>query len=322
MSNESPPSRHGTAEDELDSGAENDWTLTDRLDVWLGPATGRERITLVAGAVALALVAGTTMAGIVRNLPYDPIALPEWLWTLGVSATPVVVALALVAVAVASSRETVRVGLLFAGVFGLLAAIDSGATLPAVVAVTGGSGIALFGGVGRPTTYRQLRRTTIAAVIVAGVAVSLTSTAGLVGVGFRQLGGILSLAGVAALGVRADGDRLAVVAGLLTVGVVLFASVTRPFVVGSGILVGFSVVDVPHLLVTVVFGGGAAAIVAGLRRQEYSLAIGAGLLVFAGVPATVTQATAVALGALLALVSTERLVSVDPVSEESEEVAV
>lgn len=283
--------------------------VVGRLDHLLARlATRRERVVLAAGTIALAAVALTTTIGIVRNLPFEPVAVPAVLRTLAVAGTPVVVAMGLVTVALATRRESVRVGLLFAGVFALLAAVSESATIPAIAALVGGGALALAGGLGRPSTYRAGRRVVIGTVLVAGVALSLASVAGLIGVGFRGLGGLLALAGVAVLGVRAAGDWVALVAGILAVAFVVVASVTRPFVVGSGLLVGFAVVDVPHLLAALALGGGTAAAVAGLRRREYDLTIGAGLLLFAGVPATLPRATAVVLGATLALVSLDRLV--------------
>lgn len=276
--------------------------VVDRL------ANSRERIVLAAGGVALAVVAIAAAIAVVRNLPYRPVAVPDIVRTAVVGGAPVVLALAAVATALTTRRTAVRVGLLFVGVFGLLAAVSESATLPAVAAGVGGGGLALLGGLGRPSTYRQGRRLAIAVAIVAGVSLSLAATAGILDASMRGLGGTLALAGVAGLGLRAEGDWVAVVAGVLAVAFVVYASATRPFAVGSGLLVGFAVVDVPHLLVALALGGGVAAGVAGVRRRAWGLAVGAGLLVLAGVPATVPRATAVVLGATLALVSLDRLV--------------
>jgi hypothetical protein len=273
-------------------------------------AASRERVALGAGGAALAAVAAATALTVLRNLPSDPVAVPGLSRAL-VAATPFVVGVALVAVAVASRRDVVRVGLLFAGVFGLLAATDAGAVLPATVALIAGGGVALLGGLGRPTTYRGFRLRVIAALVVAGVAVSLASTAGLIGVGFRGPGGVLALGGLATLGIRAEGDRFALLAGGVVVALAVVAAASRPFVVGSGLLVGLAAVDVPHLLVALALGGGTAAAVAGIHRGEYGLAVGAGLLVVAGVPATLSAAMAVVLGASLALLPVERLLGTD-----------
>ncbi len=292
-----------------------------RLDWdWTRLAVSRDQIVFAAGVVALVMVASTTTIDVVRNLPYRPLVIPEIVRSLTVNGTPAVVAVTLVVIALATRQDDIRVGLLFAGVFGLLATISESATLPAVAAVIGGGTLALFGGLGRPATYREGSRAAVGTLIITGVAVSLASNVGLIEVGFRGFGGLLALAGLAALGVLAEGDWVALVAGVLAFAFVVYASVTRPFVVGSGLLVGFAVVDVPHLLVALALGGGTATAVSGLRRREHSLSIGAGLLLFVGVPATLPRATAVLLGATLALVSTERLIGKDSHDRNTKEV--
>jgi len=309
MSNEpSSRERHTTPRD-ADNGGTESWPPVNHDTDW-GPGA-RTRVALAASAAALALTAGATTLTVLRNLPYDPVAPPEWVRALVGLGTPSVVALALATTAVVSHRRTVRVGLLYAGVFALLAEIDARATLPALVAVTAGGGVAVAGSVWRQAPRRRLGRGLTGAAIVVGVALSLGSTAGLLGVEFRGLGAFFALAGTAAVGYRAVGDWLAMAVGLLTAGAVLFAGLTRPYIAGSGFLVGFSVVGVPHLLPVLALGGGTAAVVAGLRRRAYGLAVGAGLLVFAGVPATLPQAAAVVLGAPLALKSVDGLVDAD-----------
>ena len=265
-------------------------------------------IVHVAATVTLLSVVATTVLTILRNLPYDPVAVPEGLHGALGGLTPVITALALLTVALAARRDAVRVGLLFAGVFGLLATVDRAAALPAIVAVVGGGGLALAGVVGRPTTYREGRRAAIGGAIVVGVALSLASTAGLVAASGRGIGGAIALVGIASLGLRAEDDRLALLAGVLALLFVVLASATRPFVVGSALLVGFGVVGVPHLLVAVAASGAAMAVVAGVRRRDWALVAGAALLAIAGIPATAPQATATVLGATLALSSVDELV--------------
>lgn len=317
MSNESSSERPTAGEE---GGPSGEIRPMVRLDWnWTSLTVDRDRIVFAASVVALVMVASTTTIGVVRNLPYRSLVIPEIVRSLAVDGTPAVVAAALVAVALATQRDDVRVGLLFAGVFGLLATISESATLPAIAAVIGGGALALLGGLGRPTTYREGRRVAVGALMIAGVTVSLASNVGLIGASFRGLGGLLALAGLAALGVRVEDDWVALVIGILVFAFVAYASITRPYVVGSSLLVGFAVVDVPHLLAALAPGGGTAAAVAGLRRHEYGLTIGAGLLLFAGVPATLPRATAVLLGATLALVSIDRLIGEDSRDRDAKE---
>lgn len=268
----------------------------------------RERVVAGAGGLALVAVTLQSLVDALYNLPFDPVVVPAPVRGLLAVGTPVVLALALVVAALASGMPTVRVGLLFAGVFGLLAVLSDAATLPAVVAITCGGALALAGGLGVPSSYREGRRAAVAVVLLAGIVISLASATAVVD-GLRGLGGTVVLAGIAALGVRSDGDRVALGAGVLAALAVVVASATAPFVLGSALLVSFAVVGAPHLFVALAGGGAIAAIVAGIRRGEQTLAIGAALLLLAGVPATIPRATAIVLGAGLALLDVERVFS-------------
>lgn len=269
----------------------------------------RETAVLAAGMAALVTVALGTTLRILRNLPFEPIDAPESVRAAIVVGTPLALALALVAVALASTRPAVRVGLLFAGVFGLLASVDAAVTLPVAVAVTAGGGVAVLGGTGRPTSPRDARRTLLAAAFVVGVAVSLAGAVGVAGGGARAPGSLLVLAAIAATGLCAADDRVALVGGAVAFVAVVAASTANPYVAGSALLVGFAVVGAPNLLVGLAVAGGVTAAVAGLRRHEYALAVGAGLLLLAGMPATLPRAMAVLLGVTLVLVDAETLVA-------------
>lgn len=294
---------------DTDAGGRTDGaTLRPRLRA-VAPALDREQAVLVAGSVALLAVAFRATVVVLRNLPFEPVAVPSAVREAVVTGTPLVLGLALVAVGLASTRPTVRVGFLFAGVFGVLAAVDTAVALPAVVAVVAGGVLAVVGTLGRPRTARDYRRSTLGAAFVLGIAVSLAAAVGLLGGGARDLGSVLVIGAVAATGLRSGGDRVALVAGALAFVAVAVASTANPYAAGSALLVGFAVVGAPHLLVGLAVAGGTAAAVAGLRRHEYGLPLGAGLVLLAGMPATLPRAMAVLLGATLVLVDTERLVA-------------
>ena len=276
-------------------------TAPGRLDGIAVLARDPTRVVVGAGALATLVVAARTLVGVLYNLPFDPVAVPTAVRTVLAVGTPAVLALALVATGLVAGRPGARVGLLFAGVFGLLAVVDPGATSPAVAAVAGGGALALVGGQGVPSSYREWRRTLVAAGFVAGVAVSLASATAILDGGLRGLGATVALAALAALGVHAAGDSVALSAGVLVAVAVAAASVVSPFVVGSVLLTEFAVAGAPHLLVALAAGGAGAAAVAGYRRGEYALTVGALLLLLAGVPATLPRATAVVLGGALAL---------------------
>lgn len=270
-------------------------------------ARDRRRAAVAAGAFALAAVALRTALRVLHNVPFDPVATPPALRSGLAVLTPLVAALAVVVLALAATAASVRVGLLFAGVFGLLATVRPTATLPAVVALVAGGGLALLGGLGRPSSYPDARRTAVAAGLLAGVAVSLASTTGIVDAGLRGIGAVATLAAYFGVGVRAEGDRIALVGGAVAALAVLAASLLSPFVLGSALLVEFAVVGAPLLLVALAAGGLVAALAAALRRGETALAVGAALLLLAGIPVTVPRALAVLLGGSLALLDLQRV---------------
>jgi hypothetical protein len=293
---------HATEAREPDADATRDrrTSVEGRLSV--------ERPVVVgAGLLALLAVAARETVRMLVNLPFDPAVVPPTVRSAVATGTPLVVGGALVAVALADERPTVRVGLLFAGVFGPIGLLGPAAVLPATVAVAGGAALALSGTLGRPDrlTYRGLRRRALAVGFVATIAVSLADGVGLV-TGAHGVGALLALASLAAVGTRAEGSVLAVGVGLLVAAVVVYVSVVSPYVVGTALLVVFAVTGVPNVLVALAVAGGVAAGVAGLIRRSYPLAIGAGLLVLAGVPVTLPRATTVLFGAALVVLEWDR----------------
>jgi hypothetical protein len=271
-----------------------------------GLAVDRQTVAVTAGGVALLVTALWVAVRIAWNLPFDPVTLPESSRLALDGLGAVIPALALVAVSIVSDRLLVRVGLLFAGVFGLLGAVAPAATLPAAVAIVGGGGLAILGALGRPTEPWSARRSLVAGLFVLGVASSLAGSLGLVAQG-RAFGTLFVLVALAALGIRARGDRIALGAGALAFLASVAVITVKPFAAGSALLVAFAIVGVPHLLVSVAVAGATAAAVAGYRRGAYGLPIGAGLLLVAGMPVTFPRAAAVLLGVALALVGAEAL---------------
>lgn len=275
-------------------------------------AGGRARRRAVAaGTLAALAVVAQTVLRILHNVPFDPLpASASVLGAVDVGAA-VVVALALAALAVGSRRPVVRIGLLFAAVFGALAAVSPAASVPAAVAVTAGGALALAGAFGLPESYREVRRRAVAAGFVVAVALSLAGTVGLGGAGVREFGVLVYLVALLSLSVRVRGNPVALVAGAVAFAAVVASSASAPFVTGSALLVGFGVVGGPHVLVAAAVGGAVAAAVAGVRRGAFAVAAGATILVFAGIPATPTAAMAVVLGAALALVDPGALAGVE-----------
>lgn len=272
--------------------------LSERLD---RVHSGEASVALAASALALVAVVIRATVRLLANLPFDPVVATPLVRGTTAFAAPLFVTVALLCLAVTTREATVRVGLLFAGVFGALALVSPAATLPAVVAVVLGGGLTLVGTLGVPETWsaRETASRLVAVGFVLGVGVALSSAVGILDGRLRAPGEILALAALAGAGVRSVGSPVAVGAGVVTVVGVILASAAEPFVLGSTLLVTLAVTGAPHLLVAVALGGGVAASVAGLRRGEYAPAVGAGLLLFAGVPVTMPRATTVLLGATL-----------------------
>jgi hypothetical protein len=259
----------------------------------------------VLGAGVVGCVAVDRLVSVLANVPFDPVVAPPTVRTAAGLFALVAVVSALIGIAVVDGRATVRVGLLFAAVFGTLPFVAPETTLLAVVAVAGGGALALVGasGVSPPTewTYRTVRQRLVALGFVTALALTLAGATGVLD-GGRNPGAFVTLAGITAVGIQSEGSRLAWLAGLLAAAAVVVASAVSPFVVGSTLLVAFGVTGVPSLLVAGAVAGGVAAVVAGFSRGEGTLVVGAALLLLAGVPATLPRALTLLVGATLVLV--------------------
>jgi hypothetical protein len=258
------------------------------------------RIVAVFGAGVVGAVAVERAVAVLANAPFDPVAVAPALRTAVGALALVAVVAALLAVAAADGRPTVRIGLLFAAVFGPLPLVAPGTTLMAVVAVVGGAALALGGALGVPAAwrYRAVRHRVVAVGFVAALALTLLGVTGLLA-GARNAGAFVTVAAIAAVGTRSAGSRPAAAAGLLAVAAVTVASAASPFAVGSALLVAFGVTAVPALLVALALAGGVATAVAGLSRGEYTVGVGAVVLLLAGVPAKFPRALTLLLGATL-----------------------
>ena len=259
------------------------------------------------GLFATVAVGVATAVRVLYNAPFEPAAFPGRLVSAAGAAAALATGVALGVVALSAERPTVRVGLLFAAVFGPLATVSDAATVAAAVAIPGGTALAFARSLGVPATYFELRRAVVALALALAVGLSLAATAGIVGSPFRAAGSVAFLAAVTLLAVRAEGDPVALVTGAVAFAGVVAASAVAPYVTGSALLVGFAVVGSPHLLVATAAFGGVAAAVAELRDGGARRALGATLLLLAGVPATPGAGTAVCLGAALAALGPEEL---------------
>ncbi|WP_157884792.1 phosphate ABC transporter permease [Halorubrum aethiopicum] len=278
------------------------------------PAASLDGRVRAAPAIAAVAVAVATALRVAYNVPFDPVALPARTVPAADAVAGLVTGAALAALALASARPVVRIGLLFSGVFGVLATVSDAAAVTAAVAVPGGVAVAFAGALGRPTTYPELRRRALALAFPVAAGVSLAATTWGLGTGARATGSAAFLLSVTLLVGRADGDRVALAAGAAGLLCVVAASAAAPYVTGSALLAGFGVVGSPHLLVATAAAGGLAALVAGVHDGDGTLALGAGTLLAAGVPATPSAALAACLGAALAALDPDELLAAPEVS--------
>ncbi len=255
-----------------------------------------------AGVLALLSVAATTLYRIAHNAPGT---LPDPLREFVTVLLPVGVAgpaLAGLLLATTADAPGERIGLAFAGGFGLVALASPMAWLPAATGVVFGGGLATVSRVrrlGRDASVASIRRAGVVTVLTAGVVVSLAATAGVETVTLRPLGSGLALFGVALVPLLVGMDRASLtvgaLAGLLTYG----TAASIPYVMGAVLLVGVGVVGAPLALVVLAVGGGVAGLAHTLRRGRVDAALGTGLLLAAGVPGTLIRALGVVVAVAL-----------------------
>jgi hypothetical protein len=212
------------------------------------------------------------------------------------TAGPTAIGVLVVGLATVHRDGWVRAGLAVAGVFGLLGLYVPAAALPAAVGVLGGTLAVVVGA--RPAGGTA---TAVGATLWVGLAASLSSATGIVDPSLRPLASLVVLAGVAALPLVRQPGMPGWIAGGATTAVVVWIGTAAPFVAGAVVLVGFGAVGTPLLAVAVAAGGGVAALGGALSARRWQGALGVGLLVLAGVPATIPDVHAAGAGLALLL---------------------
>ncbi|ESP89693.1 hypothetical protein K933_01851, partial [Candidatus Halobonum tyrrellensis G22] len=122
---------------------------------------------------------------------------------------------------------------------------------------------------------------------------SLAATAGVAPATLRPLGTAVALVGVGASPAVVGADRTGLLAGAVAGTVALWFAAGAPYVAGAVLLVGGGVVGAPIALVALAVAGGVAGLVSALRRGRSETAVGVGLALAAGVPATLPRALGV-----------------------------
>ncbi|SEP05261.1 hypothetical protein SAMN04487948_11223 [Halogranum amylolyticum] len=264
--------------------------------------TQQAETVAVVGAVATVLT-----VCLVRIALNAPVSLPSAVAdTYDVVSTAALVgpALAALCFGVTSDRLPSRVGYLCLGVFALLTTLTSSLSIPAGVALVAGGALVVSS---RPTR-RTTRSSVVAGLFAVAVVLALGSAVGVLSVSLRSVGTTAWLVGLACTPWLTHPRRGELLLGVAVAGGVLTSGVAAPFVTGAIALVGFAVVGAPFALVALGFGGVTAALVGSVQAGQRTRAVGLGLLLFAGVPATIPRALAVVLGVTL-LVDESHLVS-------------
>jgi len=264
-----------------------------------GGRVGSVGLLLAAVAVGVA-----TAIRVLYNAPFEPVAFPPRLVPAVGTVAALASGVALAAVGLSTERPVVRVGLLFAGVFGVLATVSGAATVAAAVAIPVGAALAFARAMGPPETYFELRRGVIALTFALAVGSRSPRRPDSLGPPSERPDPPRSSRGDPPRGSGRGRPGRPRCRRTRVRGVVA-ASAAAPYVTGSALLAGFAVVGSPHLLVATAAFGGVAAAVSGFRGGDARLAIGAVLLLLAGVPATPGAATAVCLGAALAVLDAD-----------------
>lgn len=240
----------------------------------VGPllADGGQSITLAATGVAALAVAVRYVAVLLVNAP-GRTALPVGSGALADGATAVV-ALAAIALAVTRSDGVAGTGLLFVGVFGLLALLDGAAALPAAVAVVAGT--ATVAAASRHD-FDPLSATATA-LLLSALSVGLASGVG-GWTGLRPAASTVALLSVAATPAfaasgwrsRSTADWTALVGGLLAFAAVLTVGRAAPFVTGAVTLTGSGVVGTSLPVVALAVAGTVTAASAAARTGRWTL---------------------------------------------------
>ena len=272
-----------------------------------GPGTARSwRRRVTVGAAVLALL--PTLARMAVNapvpVPVDFAAAADPLSTLGLLAP----AVAVLVLAATEPDLQAGIGLLFVGVFGLLAALAPRAVVSAAIAMPAGASLIVLqdrrrageSGADDPGSRGPTRtQAAVAGLLLGGALVSVAGALGIYAGTLRPAGSALALlaAGATPVFFRTTSTDW-VVGGVAAAGVLTVAA-AAPFVLGAVLLVGLGVVGTPLLVVAAGLGGLAVAASAAVRRRTWLGLAAVALLVAGGAPASAGSVLAVCLAAVI-----------------------
>jgi hypothetical protein len=228
------------------------------------------------------------------DVPLDLVAIQRFL----VPVTALACAGSLIAMAVVGVDGYETVGLAFVGVFGVVGTIARPAYVPAVVAILAGTGVAAGTRLVGPGDVR-VGPAVVTGVLIGGLAASLAGTLGVASAALRSLGTQLTLVGGAGTPIFLARGRADYLAGALAAGLLVALGIVAPFLLGATGLVAGAIVGASLPLMALSVGGLTVTASAALRTRQHAATLGAGLLLFAGVPATLPRALALVLAVVL-----------------------
>jgi len=205
--------------------------------------------------------------------------------------------------ATTTAIETERVGLVFVAAFGGLALLSPAVAVPAAAAIVGGGALAVSARWrALPERGTNWRVAPVVGVLL-GTALSLNAAMGLAPAIARLAGAHLAMLGAAATpALLGHGNRDWALGGVVA-GLLVAFGVVAPFVTGAVSLIGGGLVGVSLPVMAAGLAGLVTTTSAGIRTRRLPAALGAGLLLVAGVPGTLPRAMAAVLGLLLLIES-------------------
>lgn len=255
----------------------------------------------IGGALALLPTLGILLVRVGINAPvgprlpygviYDPVATSALLGS----------AVGALILGVATGDDLRRVALAFAGVFGLLSAVATPATVPASVAVVGGTALVVASYGERTASADGVARMTVGIAFLTGVGLSMAGGLGLEPATTRRLGSTVALLAIAGSPVFVEWDRRTVLVGILAGAAVAGTGFAAPFVTGAASLVGGAIIGVSLPVMVLAVIGGGTVVATGVDRRSLPTVIGGLLVLTAGVPATVPRGLALLVGLTLLL---------------------
>lgn len=218
------------------------------------------------------------------------------LLSAGALAVPAVAAGALAAT---TTDDAERVGLAVVAAFGLVALASPAAAIPAATGVVAGGAVAV-GARWRALPAREVGwRAAPVGAVLAGVALSLSAAMELAPAGVRPVGAHLAMVGAAATPALLAPRHRDWALGGAVAGLLVAVGTLAPFLTGAVTLIGGGVVAVSLPVMAAGLAGLVTTASAGLRTRHAPAVVGAGLLLVAGVPATIPRALAAVLGVLV-----------------------